>query len=331
MPISGPSSYLPTIETFLAHWAKVNTALGAKGPLVLAGATPGASVSVADLEALRGKLEDARNATTDGSVERSLARETLIALVTRLQRRLVAFNERVRADLPGSAFAAALPEAFSVGDAEGGVRDPLRQMSTLWKKINALAPAPAGVVLPLTLGDTGATLAEFDAEREALRLAYAALSAAEVELSLARGERNVLQDVIYSVLKNYRLKVPTALPAGDALLATLPPLNPAPGHTPSPVPAHGAWDTAAAQAKLTWSASADPNLDHYEVRAVAGDDYVADDESVLATIAPPGPLEFSTGFALSAPGLTAGFKVYVVLKTGNERGSEAIYVTRPAS
>jgi hypothetical protein len=39
--------------------------------------------------------------------------------------------------------------------------------------------------------------------------------------------------------------------------------------------------------------------------------------------------EFSTDFALGTPGVVAGFKVYVVLTTGNEKGSEPVYVTRP--
>ena len=39
--------------------------------------------------------------------------------------------------------------------------------------------------------------------------------------------------------------------------------------------------------------------------------------------------EFSTDFALATPGVVAGFKVYVVLTTGNERGSDPVYVTRP--
>ena len=33
--------------------------------------------------------------------------------------------------------------------------------------------------------------------------------------------------------------------------------------------------------------------------------------------------------ALSLPGLTVGFKVYVVLTMGNERGSAPVYLTRP--
>ena len=32
---------------------------------------------------------------------------------------------------------------------------------------------------------------------------------------------------------------------------------------------------------------------------------------------------------LTAPGVTAGFKVYVITNAGNERGGNAIYVERP--
>jgi len=39
MPLAGPSSYVPTINEFLAHWLQVNTALGAGGPLVLSDGT----------------------------------------------------------------------------------------------------------------------------------------------------------------------------------------------------------------------------------------------------------------------------------------------------
>lgn len=35
MPISGPSSFVPTLNLFLPHWVDVNLALGGGGPLVL--------------------------------------------------------------------------------------------------------------------------------------------------------------------------------------------------------------------------------------------------------------------------------------------------------
>jgi hypothetical protein len=324
MPITGPASYLPTVELFLNHWQQVNTALDSAGPLVLAGGRTHDALS-----AQRDELEAARDAVTDAGVERSLARGALVAQVTALQARLVEFNERVRADLPGSPFAHALPTAFSVGDAEGSVRDGLRQVSTLWRKVNAIASPPAGVQLPLTLHG-GYTLARFDADRDDLRAAYRALSDVEVEGRLAWGARNALQDEIYDALKCYRMKVPTAVRDRQALIESLPALTPAPGRTPAAVRVQVAWDATLGKARVTWEASTDPDLRYYELRGVPGDDYATDDEAVLAVVAPTAPREALEDFALTAPGLTAGFKVYVVLQTGNEKGSDAVYVTRPA-
>lgn len=81
--------------------------------------------------------------------------------------------------------------------------------------------------------------------------------------------------------------------------------------------------------KITWGASTEAELDHYEVWGAAGNDYNGDDESLLATIEPDAARELFTTFALNTPGVVAGFKVYVVLSSGNERGSAAVYVTRP--
>ena len=41
------------------------------------------------------------------------------------------------------------------------------------------------------------------------------------------------------------------------------------------------------------------------------------------------PLEFLTAAGLGATGASARFRIYVVLTTGNERGSETVTVTRP--
>lgn len=323
MPISGNASYVTTIEEFLSHWAEVDTALGGLGSLVLGG-----GVTQDSLQLSRDNLETARDKVTDAAVERALARELLNGRIAALQARMVEFNGRIRADLPGNAYARVLPEAFTLGDAESGVREGLRQISKFWTKVNAIAPAPAGLVLPLKLlGDY--TLAMFNTDRDGLRDAYRALTDAVVELRIAREERNDLQDVIYEVLKNYRLKVPTAFPAGNALIDSLPKLTPESGRTPDAVVATGVWDVASAVAKITWTASTDADLKEYQVRGVPGDDYQTEDEAVLATVLPGAAREFTTLFALAEPGVTAGFKVYVVLKSGHEKGSEAVFVTRP--
>lgn len=322
MPISGPSSYPPTVDDFLEHWDEVNAALGASELVLSNGQTRG------DLLNLRTALEDARDAVTDLTVDRPVARGALDLLIADLQARTVEFNERVRADLPGNALVNGLINAFKIGDPEDVVRDTLRKVSRLWVKINALPPGIPGLDLPLVMQD-GRTLADLDGARAALRLAYVALSDTDVDLRVARGRRNNLQDEIYPILKDYRRKVPTKFPAGHAFVESLPALTPAPGSTPDAVAAEAVWVPASTQAKITWAASTEASLDHYEVRGVAGDSYLADDEVVLASVGKGAAREFLTPFALGTPGVTAGFKVYVVLDTGNERGSEPVYVTRP--
>ena len=323
MPITGPSSYPPTITQFLAHWTLVNNELGAAGPLLLVdGENRG------NLDTMREELETARTKVTDLGVDHSLARTELNGLVDALQGRLVEFNARVRADLPASTFSRILPEAYNVRN-ESVVREALRQMSRIWAKINSMANPPTGLTLPLTLLG-GMTAPAFDTQRDLLRDAYRALSTAEVDLKEAREARNDLQDLIQPLLKAYRAKVSSRFPEGDSLIASLPAIRPAEGHTPDPVSATGVWVPASTQAKIAWTPSTDADLEEYQVRAVPGDDYQLDDEQILATLpAGASPLELLSAFGLNTPGQAVGYKVYVVLNTGNERGSEAVYVTRP--
>jgi hypothetical protein len=44
---------------------------------------------------------------------------------------------------------------------------------------------------------------------------------------------------------------------------------------------------------------------------------------------PTDPLEFLTLSGLAASGDVATFKVYVILTTGNEKGSNTVTITRP--
>lgn len=323
MPISGPSSYPPTVEEFLSHWESANAAIGGTGIVLEDGTTR------TSLEGLRDTLEIARDAVTDLAVDVSLARAELFMKLTALQSRAVEFNARVRGDLSGTSFPGALPDAFSVGQGEAIVRENLRKLSRLWDKIISLGSAtPPGVAQPFALS-SGYGRATFDADRDALRDAYRALSDGEVDLTIARGDRNRVQDAIYPKLKNYRQKVVGYGTAYPVLVETLPALTPPDGHTPAPVTAQGVWDGPGLLAKVTWSASAESDLKEYQVRGVPGDTYNSEDETVLATVPAGGVLAVDTGFGLGSPGLTVGFKVYVVLRTGNERGSEAVFVTRP--
>jgi hypothetical protein len=66
-----------------------------------------------------------------------------------------------------------------------------------------------------------------------------------------------------------------------------------------------------------------------EVRGVAGPDFEAEDESLIATLpASAVPRAFSTDFALLLPGSTASFKIYSITVEGRYRGSNPVSVTR---
>ena len=73
------------------------------------------------------------------------------------------------------------------------------------------------------------------------------------------------------------------------------------------------------------------NLLRYEIRFCAGPNYSSENESVIGTVLAGGLLEFLTDAGLTTPGNVASFKVYVVTKTGNEKGSNTVVITRPAA
>jgi hypothetical protein len=81
-------------------------------------------------------------------------------------------------------------------------------------------------------------------------------------------------------------------------------------------------------AQVTWTPRTNPNPDRYSILTAPGPTYRATAESVVGTVA-AGTEEFSTNEGLAAPGATALYKVYVVLTTLNERGSNTVSVTRP--
>ncbi len=76
----------------------------------------------------------------------------------------------------------------------------------------------------------------------------------------------------------------------NPLVASVPRLTPLPGSILGGVVATGEWDEAFQLAKITWTASTDPNLQHYKSRFVSGPDYSTDDEAVSGNIPPEGPL-----------------------------------------
>ena len=103
-------------------------------------------------------------------------------------------------------------------------------------------------------------------------------------------------------------------------------MSPAPGSTPDPVGVSGGWNPATQKGVLTWIASPNPNVASYSVRTAPAP-YKADEETAIGSVA-PNVTTFSTDVGLAAPGSVAQFRVYVVLKSENERGSATVKITR---
>ena len=319
MPITGPSSYPSTTEAFISHWMDVNAALPPGSPLTVG--EDDDKKTLADLSTLSGELTGARATLTGDLLDLTLARGTVKELEDALQPRFNQFVSRVRGSYAGKAFERALPKAPNWDASDSKVIQPLDAMTALWTKINTAQATP------LLLADNY-DIAAWAASFAALRTAYTAVNMLEAHCRLSRELRNDLQDEIYEILKLYRVAVPSAFAPGNALIDSLPRLSPLPGSTPDAVSVSASYDATAHQAVIGWTASTDANLDRYEVRGVPGPDYSGDDEAVLGTVEKDEPREFRTDFALGTPGAVASFKVYVVLTTDNEAGSNAVKVTR---
>src|SRR5947209_8721337 len=93
---------------------------------------------------------------------------------------------------------------------------------------------------------------------------------------------------------------------------------------------YGAWSEPDVVAHLVWTACADPQIDHYALRACTGTRYNTSAESAVEEF-PPTQTTFDTIYGLRAAGATIHFCVYVVLTTGNEKGSNKIIITRRCS
>jgi len=320
MPISGPSSYVPTLNLFIPHWVDVNLALGAAGPLVLEDGT-----TIAMLTGYRDQLDGFRASIQGKLNDVQIAGGDVLAKKTALLARIGEFNRKVRGTISKSPYAAALPDVPSITSAEGIFLDPLDDMANLWPKINA-ATIP-GFTPPLLLPG-GYAVATFLTDLPALKTAYATESAAEHEVTLERKLRDFIQDKAKAAMVLYRKAVAGAFAENDPLVLSLPAVTPEPGSTPDAVIASGTFDVTLIMGKITFSASADPNLFQYEIRFCSGA-YSTETEVVIGNLSPTDPREFLTLAGLAASGDVASFKVYVILTTGNEKGSNTVTITRP--
>lgn len=317
MPINGPATYVPTTDEFTTHWSLSNEKLGEGNHLTFPDGT-----SLNTLLELKSQLVEKRQRVKARLNEQELARADLHFRKVILLKRMVQFNERIRGFYAGSKWEASLPLVPNVTSAQSKITEPLDKMVTLWEELDS--GIPSALVLEGEYDQH-----QFAGDVEDLKAAYTFYNGFGTKLNLVRLEREQLQDQIYDILKSYRQVLPTFFKENDPIVLALPRLTPLPGSTPQAVNVTGQWDEESGQAKIVWDESTNANLKEYEIRYVPGPEYETEDELVLATFSPGSPREFLTLQGFTQPGLTTSFKVYVITDTGNEKGSNAVSVSRP--
>ena len=316
MPIAGPSSYLPTVDEFLPHWARANGALGATGAISLAG-----GMDLTDLNDLRTSLVNQRTEMESIRNEMEQSRSDISRGKGALLLRLNQFNGKLRSLAPGSRWEGMLPKAFSISEGINRVIPPLEGILDLWTRYHQEEPA-------ITLMG-GYPLTDFTADLDGLKYSYARYSSAENALGLARSQRNKTQKKIYEVLRQYRLRIRSEFPEGSAILFTLPRLSPLPGAAPGTVKLTGSYNPVTGKAVLAWTPSADPAVTSLQLRACVGAGYQAEDETILTTYPASGPHGWTGTFGLGSPGSATAFKIFSITSDGSEKGSNAVTVSRP--
>jgi hypothetical protein len=322
MATIAPKNYLSKIDEFAAHWPLVDTALAA--PLVLTGnyALSNLNTDRAALAGLITALEVAINAS-QGAIA---TRDTLRAA---LKERMRQFNLAVRGLFPGSTYVRMLPRIPGLNSAPGIWMKAMADMNNVWSQINAISPVPIGTPAPLVLPG-GYTLANFASGQAALNASFTAIESAQGGAATAVRNREVMWKAVYERLKQYRLAVKGRFAAGAALPASLPGLTPPPGSTPKPVNISAVWDPAAEEAVVTYTASTSPLLSEYELRgSFGGSRYNSGAASVLGNHPAGMVTPFRTRDGLVGSGSRVHYKVFVIVTTGNERGSRPASVTRP--
>jgi hypothetical protein len=319
MPFSGPASYLPTIDEFVAHWTDVNAAL-APNPLVLP-----SGYAIADLQADRTELATEMTELQTLINNWDSARTNRDNLKEPLHGRMKQLSNYIRGIFPESENFGQLRPLVDFSANEGLWINHMDKSASTWLDINT--DPPAGFTPPLLLFG-GYTQAMFAADVVSLKALFTEVTVTLKDARNQRALRDQIFNRVYDELTQYRLAVIALLPEDHALVQTIPRLEPLPGHTPDPVHLDANWDATEQVAALVWTTSDDEDLVRYDIRACIGADYDTDFEfAVDSTL--PGVTTYETSEGLETPGATRTFKVYVILDTGNEAGSNAETVQNP--
>ncbi|MBB6053358.1 hypothetical protein [Armatimonas rosea] len=225
MPTTKTVNNLPVLNKTITHWDKVETALGER-VLLPDGATHDVAIDLAM------SIQDAETAVTVERNALSAAQGTRDA--TRRAAHTVA--QQARLSLKGLAKNApdlyGLPTLLAITSAPAVLLENYTDIASVWERVNALPQArvpaaklPLRIPLEENNGIVHITLEQFRARIDALRAAADTLATAESTVTEGIVERKRLHEQAGTVVKDYAGVARGLLPAGHALLKTIPTLS----------------------------------------------------------------------------------------------------------
>lgn len=320
MPLSGVTTYIPTLDAFVAHWTLVNQ-------------TPSKSMSLrggvtlANLDTLRQQLVMALNDTVGKENVRLVAVGDRDIKCAELRDRFQKFRGIV-ARVPLAKFhKQALPKTPSTSATADMLIPVLESMIQLWSVINRNNPPVPKFRAPLVLS-RGWTVEAMGRDLVAYRQACVAAANADSNVAYSREMRANAMNALIKMLKTYEMGVRKHLAEGHELLATIPAALPDPNNLPEAPVLEGEWDEAQQCVHLSWTHSAPAGLKRYGLRYHPGPRYKMEEEELVESI-PPERTTVDVGYGLAAPGSNATYKLYAVTLDGGENGSNTIRILRP--
>jgi hypothetical protein len=321
MPITTISGFQITLANVATHWARVDDDLAPDVLELKGGYTLGElTVDQSAIAVLIQKVDSSVLILATLASKRDQLKE-------KLRPKLTQFRGAVKSALYGTPYASTLPTLPLTTADMAGTLKPFTEMETLWERINTDEGDDA-IVGGLRLAK-GYDLAAFKTDFAALQSVYKQISLLEQTLAVDRRTRDTLRQEIVTRLRQYKNAVIARYDAEHPLLVTVPNLYPTGGTTPEGVTLSGAWSTDNTCAQLAWTASENDQLDHYSIRAAPLPTYSTRNEAVVAMVSAD-TLTWHGDVGLTGAGEGILVKVYVVTKTGNEKGSNVIKIVRSA-
>ena len=220
MAVTGPSTLVSTIDSFLQHWTLANQRSAPDRPLEVL-----QNLLRNDLLALRERLQRGPAAVTTAVEEELWASEATVALLQRLLVAMKKYHGLIRGHFPESRWQRLLAPVPGAKARPAVWRPAFGHTLFCWRKVAPLLPNSSVVIDASSLPYGAETFAD---DLQKLEAAYLTVLDCEAETALAEAEWEIWHEQAMAVMKAYGHAVKARFGNASSLAATLPQLWPGP-------------------------------------------------------------------------------------------------------